>query len=79
VADELSMDAFSQLKISEIELIEETLGDSIQNILRGGLGRAMHAMAWVRERRTNPDFSWEDAGDIVVNFTDSTPPTDASA
>lgn len=78
MSDEINVD-INELKVREIEEIEELLGESIQDAFKGkSLGRAMRALGYVTAKRENPDFTWEDAGDLVVRFSDDVPPTDAS-
>ena len=33
----------------------------------------LQALAFITKRRTNPDFTWEDAGNIKINTTSETP------
>jgi hypothetical protein len=77
---ELKID-LNELKVREIEEIEDRLGVSIDEAFGAGKpkGKAMRALGFVIQRRDNPDFSWEDAGDLVVNLSGDVPPTDASA
>ncbi len=78
---ELNVD-INSLTIGEIEEIEE-LGDQPIDALfsaTGKKGKALRAIAFVMKRRDNPDFTWEEAGDLRINLSsdeqDPTSPED---
>jgi hypothetical protein len=77
--DALNID-LTELKVREIEEIEEKLGVSINEAFQGkSLGKAMRAIGWVTRKRDNPDFTWEEAGELVVKLAQPDPdPTSAS-
>lgn len=75
MSEPLNID-LSELKVREIEEIEEKLGVSINEAFQGkSLGHAMRALGWVTQRRTNPDFTWEEAGELVIKLSESDPTT----
>jgi hypothetical protein len=37
------------------------------------LGKAMRAIGWVTRKRDNPDFTWEEAGELVVKLSQPDP------
>ena len=69
---ELDVD-INSLTIGEIEEIEE-LGDQPIDALFSGdgkKGKSLRAIAYVMKKRENPDFTWEDAGALRINFSGS--------
>lgn len=76
MSDELNID-LGELKVREVEEIEELLGESIDTAFKRSKGKAMRAIGWVTVRRENPDFTWEEAGELVVKFAQPDP-TEAS-
>ena len=72
--DVLNVD-INELTISEIVEIEELTGlplDALGNPDKPK-GRMLQALAFISKRRTNPAFTWEDAGAIRINTTSETP------
>ncbi|WP_030244199.1 hypothetical protein [Streptomyces sp. NRRL S-350] len=65
----LSIDIDS-LSIEEIETIEEIIDGPLDALAQPGArkGRMMRAMAVVLKRRTDPDFSIEDAGALRISL-----------
>lgn len=63
------------LKISEIEDIEDALGCSIETALEDGKprGKTLRVIAWMLKRRENPSFTLEQAGDLVIVFSQAAP------
>jgi hypothetical protein len=76
---ELNID-LSELKVSEIEEIEDRLGIPIGEAFGQNkpMGKSLRALGFVIQRRDNPEFTWEEAGDLVVKLKDDVPPTDAN-
>ncbi|MGE3620744.1 MAG: hypothetical protein AB7L84_09805 [Acidimicrobiia bacterium] len=77
---EVSLDG---LKIREIEEIEEIISGPIGSAFAEGKpqGKVLRAIAYVVKRRSDPDFTLEDAGELVVKFPEPEPaadPTDAA-
>lgn len=70
----LSID-LSTLTLGEIELFEELTGQPFDEAFQPGKpkAKAMRALAVISKRRTDPDFTWEQAGDLVM-AVDSSPP-----
>jgi hypothetical protein len=77
VTDELTID-LGALKVSEIEEIEELLGTPLDVAFAAGQpkGRAMRALGYIAKKRDDPDFTWEQAGDLVIKVNE-VPPTGA--
>ncbi|MFJ4666730.1 hypothetical protein [Kitasatospora purpeofusca] len=65
----LSVDIDS-LSIAEIELIEEVIDAPLDSLAKDGARRGpmLRAMAVVIKRRTDPDFSIEDAGNLQISI-----------
>jgi hypothetical protein len=78
VEDDVLVIDITALKVREIEEIEDRLGESIDAAFGAGSpkGKALRALGFVMRRRTNPDYTWEDAGELVVQLSD--PPTGAA-
>lgn len=74
---ELNVD-INELTVSEIEEIEDLLEMSIDEAFGRGSprGKAMRAIGFIAARRDNPEFTWADAGALVVRFAEPDP-TDA--
>ena len=68
------------LTVGEIEEIEDLLETSFDVLGKEGAkkGKFMRAIAWVSVRRSNPDFTWEQAGAIRIrDITNEERPTSA--
>ena len=65
----------NSLTIGEIEEIEELGGTSIDEMFSAGAkkGKALRAIAYITKRRENPEFSWEDAGNLKINLGETSP------
>ncbi|MFF3557322.1 hypothetical protein ACFYXL_28395 [Streptomyces tsukubensis] len=80
----LSLD-LNSLSIDEIDIIEEVTGAPLDELRKPGRRRGpmLRAMAVVLKRRTDPDFSPEDAGKLRLEFKtpgkSKTDPTGPSA
>jgi len=61
----------NSLTVGEIEAVEELSGSSIDQLFsaNGRKGKALRAIAYITKRRENPDFTWEDAGNLRINLT----------
>jgi hypothetical protein len=59
---------FESLTLNEVEQIELITGNSIDQILDAGQakGKAMKAIIFIMKRRTNPEFTLEQAGEISM-------------
>lgn len=59
---------FESLTLNEVEQIELITGTSIDQILDAGQprGKVMKAIIFVMKKRTNPDFTLEQAGEISM-------------
>jgi hypothetical protein len=76
---EISIDV-NDLTVGEIEEIEDLLDASFDSFAKEGArrGKFMRAIAWVSIKRTNPDFTYEDAGNIKISdITGEERPTSA--
>ena len=62
----------NSLTIGEVEILEELTDTSIDKLFdaNGKKGRMMRAVAFISARRDNPDFTWEEAGNIVIEADD---------
>jgi len=78
MSDELSIELDS-LTVAEIETIEEITGKSIDQAFADGAprGRVLRALGYVVKRRENPDFTIEDAGELVIKLSEPDPTTAA--
>tara|TARA_Y100001963_G_scaffold130593_1_gene187042 strand:- start:1288 stop:1539 length:252 start_codon:yes stop_codon:yes gene_type:complete len=64
------------LKIREIEELEEISGMSVDNLEADDApkGKLLRALAYIVKKRENPDFTLEDAGELVIKpVSDSDP------
>lgn len=64
---------FESLTLNEVEQIELITGNSIDQILDAGQakGKAMKAIIFVMKKRSNPDFTLEEAGQISMTEANS--------
>lgn len=64
------------LTVAEIEAIEEITGVPLDKLGKADQpkGKMLRAMVYVTQRRKNPDFTMEDAGNFVLNFTGRSEP-----
>jgi hypothetical protein len=70
------------LKVREIEEIEEIIGCGFDVAFAPGApkGKVMRALAWVTRKRTDPEFTLEQAGEMVIKLAEAEPdPTTAPA
>lgn len=79
--------SWDDLTIEEIEIIEDVVGASFESLQKGDAptGKTLRAIVYIVKRRTNPDFTLDDAGKVNIKEVDGlfdvTPdrPTDAAA
>jgi hypothetical protein len=59
---------FDTMTLNEIEQIELLTGKSIESIMDDGAprGRVFKAIIYVFKKRTNPDFTFEQAGEFSM-------------
>jgi hypothetical protein len=64
---------FESLTLNEVEQIELITGNSIDQILDAGQakGKAMKAIIFIMKKRTNPEFTLEQAGNISMTEANS--------
>jgi hypothetical protein len=64
---------FESLTLNEVEQIELITGNSIDQLLDAGQakGKAMKAILFIMKRRTNPEFTLEQAGEISMTEANS--------
>ena len=71
--------AINDLTIAEVVEIEELTGlpfDAMGDASKPK-GKMLQALAFISKRRTNPDFTWEDAGALKIDLANAEPdPTD---
>ena len=76
--DTLDID-INDLTIAEVVEIEELTGlpfDAMGDSSKPK-GKMLQALAFISKRRTNPDFTWEDAGALKIDLANTEPdPTD---
>ena len=81
MADDVFNVDLDRLTIADIEAIEELANERIDVLFGPGkrLGPALRVVGCVMKRKTDPDFTLEQAGDLVVNLeANPVPPTSAS-
>lgn len=78
MSEELSIE-LDALTVAEIEVIEEIVGAPIDEAFGVGKprGKALRALGFVVKKRENPDFTLEDAGNLVVKLAEPDPTTAA--
>lgn len=70
------------LTVEELEEVEDLTGKGIDTLAKEGAPKAkmMRAIGFVMRKRTDPSFTWEQAGKLKVMFKDDVvPPTVAVA
>jgi hypothetical protein len=69
--DALTID-LNDLTIEEIEIIEDIVDAPFDALSKPGAkkGRFLRALAYVSRRRTDPDFTLEDAGRLKVSLAE---------
>ena len=72
--ESLSLD-ISDLTIAEIVEIEELTGMPLDSLGQPDKpkGKMLQAMAYISKKRDNPDFTFEDAGNIKITTTETKP------
>lgn len=81
MADDVLDVNLGSLKVREIEELEELLGCNIEEAFGQGKprGKALRALGYITRRRADPEFTWEQAGELVVQLDEkATDPTDAA-
>lgn len=81
MADEYLDINLGELRVHEIETIEEIIDGPIDRAFAEGAprGKALRAIGFVVKRRENPEFTLEDAGNLILRVkTEDTDPTDAA-
>lgn len=80
MADETFEIDLDNLKVREIEEIEEIIGEPIDLAFADGKprGKVLRAIGFVVKRRTNPAFTIEDAGELVIRLGEPADPTSAA-
>ncbi|MBB1251843.1 hypothetical protein [Streptomyces alkaliterrae] len=78
--ERISVD-IDDLTIAEIETIEEVIDAPLDTMSRPDMkkGRFLRAIAVVVKRRTDPDFSVEDAGDLIISLSQDEKPDPTAA
>jgi hypothetical protein len=58
------------LTVAELELLEDRTGRPLSKLFDPAAprGTLLHALAYISLRRDDPQVSWEDAGDVVVEL-----------
>lgn len=70
-----------ELKIREIEELEEITGRPFDQLFAEGSprGKVMRAIGYITKKREDPDFTMEQAGDLVFKAAPSVDPTEPGA
>lgn len=76
----------NHLTVGELEELEDFLElsiDEIGEVIQDKTKRKakfLRALAYIIQKRSNPEFTWEDAAQLKVSFSesDTVPPTDAA-
>ena len=70
-AEELFNVDINDLTIAEIVEIEERTGLPLDALGQSDQpkGKMLQALAFISKRRDNPDFTWEQAGELRINTT----------
>lgn len=57
---------FSSMTLAELDEFEERAGVSVDMAFEPGVprGKTFRACAWIERKRTDPDFTWEQAGEL---------------
>lgn len=73
--DVLSIDIES-LRVREIEEIEDLVGVPFDKLFAPDApkGKVLRALGLIVKRRENPDFTWEQAGDLVIALAPNVDP-----
>lgn len=76
--DVLNFD-LDDLTIDELDMLEEVTGEAFDSILAPGKpkAKAMRAIAYVIKRRTDPEFTLEQAGRLKITMDSLPDPTKA--
>lgn len=67
VAKEVQFD-INELTLAEVEELEDLLDCPIDKAFsaNGKKAKALRAIVWLQSRRTNPDFTWDEAGQVKM-------------
>ena len=71
----------NDLTIAEVVLIEELTGLPLDALGQPDVpkGKMMQALAFISKKREDPDFTWEQAGELKINTTsEKIDPTDGA-
>lgn len=65
----------NSLRVREIEEIEERLGLPFDEVVKPGQPKAkmLRAIGYIVKKRENPDFTWEDAGELIIKLSEPDP------
>lgn len=77
MSEELNI-SLDELTVAEIETIEEIVGLPIDRAFGDRdapqpRGKVLRALGFVVKRRDNPDFTLEDAGNLVIRMSEPDP------
>jgi hypothetical protein len=80
MSDTLSLD-IEDLTVEEIEIIEDYLDLPIEQAFgpTAKRGKLLRAVAYVTKRRDDPNYTWEQAGNLKVSLAADTDPTPAAS
>lgn len=68
----ITRELVGELTVAELELLEERTGRPLSRLFDDDAPRGplLHALAFLQLRRDDPDMTWDDAGDVVVELED---------
>ena len=74
MSETISFD-LSTMTLGEVEVFEDLTGVPFDEAFQPGKpkAKAMRALAVINKRRTDPDYTWEQAGELIMSV-DSTSP-----
>jgi hypothetical protein len=76
-----TQDMIGELTVGELELLEDRTGRPLSRLFDDDAprGKLLHALAYIQLRREDPDVSWDDAGDVIVELEPDEPEVGTTA
>jgi diphthamide biosynthesis methyltransferase len=68
----ITRELVGELTVGELEQLEERTGRPLSRLFDADAPRGilLHTLAYLQLRRDDPDMTWEDAADVVVELED---------
>jgi hypothetical protein len=65
-------DDVAELTVGELELLEDRTGRPLSQLFAADAprGTLLHALAYIKLRRDDPNVSWDEAGDVRVDLAE---------